>query len=490
MGQLRFVAPDWSRLPAGAVDNAYLTGMEGVPFPSRNLREGDQLVIHRDVRESGNFNILWQVPERGPLMLSTACLMERAKPYWLPIELARGTLHRLRNQQWVWHCMGLTTPESYRSLEREAMLAFARAVTMQSQPELACEEAQASIVCALEAGQALAAAYVEQVLALRHEQTDRLPTLLGSRLPAELTDAATSTLTSSFNTAVVPLTWSTLEPAEGEFDWTASDAYFQWLKGKSLKVCSGPLVRLDAGWLPDWMYLWEDDFDSIHSYLQQYLTAVVQRYRGQVHVWHCAAGLNMPGELGMSEEEKLRLAVLAIDAVRRADPRTPVIVSFDQPWGEYLREDEMDLPPFHFADALVRADLGLSGVGLELNMGYAQGGTLPRDVLELSRLIDRWSTLGVPLLTFLTAPSSSQSDPLASHNATTVHPQITPELQAEWLEPWLSVLVAKQTVHGLFWNQFTDNEPHRWPHSGLFDVNGTAKPIAKVLAALKTQHLS
>jgi hypothetical protein len=490
MGQLRFAAPHRDRLPGGAVEQAYLTGMEAVPFPSRNFWDGEQIVLARDVRESGNFHILWNVPRRGPLLLSTASLMERERPYLLPVELARGTLNRLRNQLAYWQSMGLVTPPGYEALEQAALGEFAKAATQQANPGVAALAAEASLQQTLAAIDLLAEAYVEQVLALRHEQSRTLSTILGCALPQQpLSETAARDYLATFNAACPPIAWKQIEPVEGEIDWSSADRQFQWLKGKGLKVSAGPLLRLDTGYLPDWLYLWEDDFEAIQGYVQQFVSSAVARYRGQVQIWHCAAGLNLPGGLALNEEQKLRLAVIAIDAVRRSDPRTPVIVSFDQPWGEYLQQDEMDLPAFHFADALVRADLGLSGVGLEMNIGYSPGGTLPRDMLELSRLIDRWSTLGVPLLAMLSAPSSASIDPLASMRATTVSGKVSPEDTANFLRPWLSMLVAKQAVHGVLWNQYTDSDPHRWPHSGLVDTTGAAKPIAEVMAALRRAHV-
>ena len=92
-----------------------------------------------------------------------------------------------------------------------------------------------------------------------------------------------------------------------------------------------------------------------------------------------------------------------------------MVVSFDQPWGEYIARQDQELTPLHFADTLVRGELGLAGVGLEIHYGYWPGGTLPRDPLEVSRQLDRWSQIGVPLMVFLSAPSGSGADPLARH---------------------------------------------------------------------------
>ena len=102
-----------------------------------------------------------------------------------------------------------------------------------------------------------------------------------------------------------------------------------------------------------------------------------------------------------------------VELVRSLDPDTPALVSFDQPWAEYMRQRESDFPPLHFADALIRAGLGLAGLMLEINVGYSPGGTLPRHPLEFSRLLDAWSLLGLPLWLSLCAPSAYHEDPLA-----------------------------------------------------------------------------
>jgi hypothetical protein len=162
---------------------------------------------------------------------------------------------------------------------------------------------------------------------------------------------------------------------------------------------------MDKHALPDWLFL-DDDFEEVQSSVLEFIEAVAQRYRGKVNLWHVAARMNQDGAFEYSEEQRLRLVVEAVDRVRSADPRTHQIVSFDQPWGEYIARKDQELTPLHFADTLVRGELGLAGVGLEINYGYWPGGTLPRDALEVSRHIDRWSQLGVPLMAFLSVPAA------------------------------------------------------------------------------------
>ncbi len=129
------------------------------------------------------------------------------------------------------------------------------------------------------------------------------------------------------------------------------------------------------------------------------------RYRGKVHFWN-AAGRVITGEvLGLDDEQKLRLAVRAVEVIRSLDPQTPVIVSLDQPWAESMCRRDTELNPLQFADALVRSDLGLAGIGMEINLGMTAQATLRRDLLEFNNQLDMWSSLGLPLLISIAVPS-------------------------------------------------------------------------------------
>jgi hypothetical protein len=236
------------------------------------------------------------------------------------------------------------------------------------------------------------------------------------------------------------------------------------------------------------------DVDAIARQVRQFIAATAERYRGRVHLWHCAAGINKAGDLPLSDEQKMRLTVMAIDAARRVDPRTPVIISFDQPWAEYLAFENSELPPLHFADTLVRADLGIAGLGLEINLGYWPGGTLPRDVLDISQLLDQWSLLGLPLVVLLTLPSSADQDLLARPDiGRPTRPfladELTPQAQKSILERLLPVFLARQSVQALVWNQVFDAFPHKYSNAGLFNAQGMPKAALSALLAFRREHL-
>jgi hypothetical protein len=272
------------------------------------------------------------------------------------------------------------------------------------------------------------------------------------------------------------------------------DAQLAWCDQHALRLLGGPLVQLDRSSLPEWVFRWENRYDAFEDAARKYVRGVVRRYDEAVDVWVCAGRLNVEGALAFSEEQRLRLAVAMIEVVREASSRTPVVVSFDQPWAEYLATDDYDLSPLHFADALVRAELGVGGIALEMNLGYWPGGCLPRDLLAISRHLDRWSLLGIPLMVYLTMPSSVDSDPQAVGNSQVIHrnggARSTPAMDQGLASQLIPLLLSKPSLHALVWNQLSDVEPHEFPHSGVLDHAGNAKPLLSVLGDIRKQLLA
>jgi hypothetical protein len=271
------------------------------------------------------------------------------------------------------------------------------------------------------------------------------------------------------NMVAVPFTWRSLEPTANMPNWQISDAQIDWCQAHQLRICGGPLVRVEPAALPEWLNS-AAGFDHMLARIERYLLAVVERYAGRVQLWNCAAGLNTSMGLPLTEEQRLRLTVRAIEVVRAADRNTPIIIMLDQPWGEYLRDERRQLSPIHLADVLVRGDLGLSGFGLRINFGLARGATLPRDVLEVSRQIDRWSVFNLPLLVELTLPSASASGGRS---------------EQVWIEQMMPVLLGKPAVQAVFWGRLSDGGNDEFSDRGLFDPQGRPKPAFQAFSTVR-----
>jgi len=486
MGLMRFRVSPVDRITEEAVQQAYLAGMDRVAWPVRTSYEGGELLLQRSVSDSGNLHIPWPVEEQGRVTLATGSLMERPEPYLLPLELARGTIAQVRNQLSEWQVIGLTAPDAVHARSAEAIEHFSQAAVVQDDVAASARWAEAALRAALDAGNLLAAAYVEQALAVRRRSGGKLASFLGADLGATLLDNYTARqYLLSFNAAEVPVCWRDSQTTEGNFSWTTSDAQLEWCRTHGLKVLAGPLLALDPRALPDWLYLFEDDFESVLDFVSAFVRAAVTRYRSKVDYWICAGRINAAESLSLSEQEKLRLVARSIELVRGLDPNTPVLVSFDQPWAEYMRRRESDFPPLHFADVLARAGLGLAGLMMEINLGYYPGGTLPRHPLEFNRQLDTWSLLGLPLWLSISAPSAHHADPLAQRRIAIPPGSWTAAAQQAWAARFVPLALAKPTVQGVVWNQLRDSVPHDFPHGGLFDERRQAKPALRTLAALR-----
>ena len=489
MGLMRFISPP-DRIGDETAEQAYMSGFDRIPWQVRVRHNGGELVLERLASDSGNLHIPWEVEGYGQVTLSTATLMERPEAYHLPLELARGKIGQVRNQLAEWEMSGLGVPKPVHEKVGEALGYFAQAAVVEHDSGQSIRLAEEAVRAALEAANLLAASYADHVLGDRPSASQKLGTFLGADLGRSLLDEQTGKqIVRAFNAANVPLVWRDVETSEGHYFWDISDQQVEWAERAGLTLSAGPLLQLDQRTLPDWLALYENDFESVVLFASEFLKAAVTRYRGRISVWRCAGRVNTADVLSLTEEEKVRLAARAVELTRALDADKPILVSFDQPWAEYLSRREMDFPPLHIADALVRADLGLSGVMLEINVGYHPGGTLLRDPVEFGRQLDYWNLLGVPLFIGLTVPSASDADPLAQRRAGLRPGAWTPENQLVWVSRFVPLLLAKPYVHGVLWNQLCDFEPHDFPHGGLFDLRRQPKPALGRLAAIRQAYL-
>lgn len=498
MGLMRFVADDQRLVTESRVARAYVAGPDETPTYGRTLLSGDQIVIERVDDSSGCFSIPWPIPGRGDWLLATASLMEREKPYQLEVELARGLVFRLRDQLAAWEALGLKTREDILQGVRKATQDFSRAAVSQNvDPKEAGGHAREALDTAADASCRLAEIYAEQALSLRMANDQRLTTLLGVRLSGQApgTEKA-KRLAATFNLVNVACGWGAVEPSEGRRNWASSDKPIEWARNEGLRVCVGPLLEFDDRLLPDWAYLFEGDPETLSTLMIAHVRESVKRYRGKAQLWHVGSKINRDKVLSLSDEQRLQIVANAVRVIRQLDPSTPVVVGIDQPWGEYRATRPGDLTPLDFADALERADLGIAGFELELNIGYHPLGTEFRNPLALSRLVDLWNVrLDSPLMLSVTFPAEAEPDPGADSRLAIVAGGddpglLNPAFQADWARRRLPMLIAKNAVQVVIWGEASDRHPHVYPHAGLYDAANQERPIMGVLQDLRNRLLS
>lgn len=462
---------------------AYISGADGRVFPTRVEFDGDHMICRRRTSDSGKMHVAWPVAGFGRPVLSTASLPEREQPYLLPLELARGKIVQVRNQLSAWEMAGMAVPDDFEPLHREAHRLLGKAAARQNVPAEAGDLAVEALDQACQAAEVLIRGYTRQRLAVRGQRFRQLPASLGcnlGRLAPDENPEGSAMFCRAFNAATIPIEWRHVEPVEGEYHWELHDAQVDWCQQHKLLMTGGPLLDLGADGLPAWLRQWEGDRFNLQSFICDFVETAIARYLGRIRNWTIAARTNTGGALALNEEDRLNLVARTLETAKQVDEEIQLFVRVDQPWGEYQARGQHRLSPLQFVDALGRFGASLSGIELAINVGYHPGGSALRDAFEMSRLIDRWSSLGFPVHVSLAFPSAEKLDPrAASDREVDEHGWRTgwsEQGQVEWLDLHLPLLMAKPAVVGINWAHFSDAVPHEWPHAGLLRPDGTAKP--------------
>lgn len=494
MGLIRFAVH-----PASMLDNwpevhaGYLVGADGRIFPTRIELQDNIIGCRRTSAESAKFHVVWPVEGFGRIVLPTASLPENEKPYLLAVELARGKIVQVRNQAATWELAGLRIPQEFAEPHRKAHRLFFRASSIQSRPEEASKLADEALQYACEASDLLTRSYAAQSLAGRLLRFGSLPLSIGCDLQGQVPPAATQDLFNSmFSAANVSVPWRIIEAIEGEYNWETTDRQLDWCESQKLMVRGGPLLDLGSNCLPTWLSRWENDVLNLQSFVCDFVETAVSRYLGRIRVWEICTRMNTGNALALSEEVRLTLTARVLDVARQVDEESQLIIRIDQPWGDYQSRGQNRLSPLQIVDALVRSGVGLSGVNLELAFGYKQGGSFNRDLLEISRLIDTWTLLDIPIFVTLICPSAATNDPMAVPEIQT-NPNVWPSplderVQADWLEQMLELLVAKHRVAGVYFPHFAESSPHEFPQAGLVRADDTPKPATERILSQRLGH--
>jgi hypothetical protein len=103
-------------------------------------------------------------------------------------------------------------------------------------------------------------------------------------------------------------------------------------------------------------------------------------------------------------------------------------------------------------------------------MAYDVQHTLPRDLLEFHRLLEHWSTFGLPMVLSLSLPTRAGDEEEESRLA--------------YIRDLLSACSRKPLVHGVVWNQLQDTPGLP---SGALNEKGQPKRLLKLFNELYAQ---
>ena len=509
MGMMQLFIPELERMDSRFSTTAHVTGIEGVAWAGQISIKNNVLSIERAIDESGKVQLVWPTFTRGPLLLSTASLRCNQPPYFLPTELARGSMDRLAMRQADWARWGIQPTDNYRRLLGGAQNFFIDAIVAAENFAKAELAAQASIEYSLAASRQLCQSFSRQLLANRNKQEGKLATMLGCRLPLGPDwTSIIKTIQPMMTTGWVDASWQNVALRSGKKDFARLNAQCDWCRSAGLQVVCGPLINLQPHAIGELFFLL-DDFNSVVQAACEYAAKVVRELRGKVDVWFVGHAFNALNDLNLDEDQIMSLTANLLQTVQEIDPTTPCILGIDMPFGEYLGTSERAISPVQFADAIIRSELGVNGLLLEMNFGLWPHGTPMRDTIDFSNLIDLWASLGLPLLISMSGPTTAASidvgdTPLVTSRYNSINQWAMPnqlgsstavkglvrQSSGSQIFENLTLALAKSAVQGIFWNQPDVISSPALPQAGLLDIHNRPTDLLNGLINLRKRHVA
>src|SRR5882672_4094119 len=350
---------------------AYAVGPESVPIQADIIQRDGMLVVSRPDDVPVGLSLLWESGPAGAYHLETTRLQPRERPYILNVELARLRLMKIVQKQEDWNLFDFPRAEKFMTKFRDTQDLFSESLTKLDDPATAAQLADDSLSRAILLSEELAMFHMELLVNRRRQSNSFVRHIFGCRVDSSVQNQRyREMLAGNFDYAVLPLPWKVLQPQEGVFDTQLIDNWAESLTKKRIPIIAGPLVNFDEADLPDWMFIWENDFDTIRELAYAHVQRLVQRYRKAVSLWNVVAGLATNRAFTLTFEQMIEMTRLLVAQVKNVLPQARTLVTVTQP------------------------------------------GNFMRDLFQVSALLDRFSTLGRPVfITAVSAPGRPTPDP-------------------------------------------------------------------------------
>lgn len=540
---LRFVSLDPTPTTTGILPGAYLVGKDnvaiagevtvrdGIVVCEKGSSEAAAIAVQLDLGQErldqlGGDTTIEGVTLRplGTWTLQTCLLPQRESPYLLVLELARHRIMMFLTKLEDWQAIESTEGTLPMRLYEAAKTAFVQAMVHAHDSILSDSQASKlalrALWIALEASERLALQQAQQDFTPRSngsmyesietEHTDpakRKPILHPGRggvmlplkpaigtvvSPNVFAPMTQDAITRSCDFITVPMRWIEMEPAEGEYDYTKTDRWIEWaIRQAKIPVVGGPLIDFRSASVPDWLYIWENDYETLRELVYEHIKTLVTRYRRTVTRWTVCSGLHCGEHFKLSFEQMMDLTRICVLVTRKLHPRAKIQVEITQPWGEYHTHDRASLPPLLYAEMLSQAGIQIDAFSLRMQMGSYRPGLQTRDLMAFSSMLDQYAMLDRPItISSFGAPSSkiNPRDTLPDTPGPGMWRRPWDEdTQADWLSAYGAVALSKPYIESICWHELADNSGSTDMRTGgLMDIKGLGRLSLDRLTDLRT----
>lgn len=487
--------------PADRVNlvGAYVFGQSSVPVRAELDYNDGQISVTKRIPGASGLTLLWNVGETGTYLLSTTRLPERTRPYNLHVELARGRIMQIAHKQEEW---GLFDYKDAKELNEDFKVVRRQFIESlkADDPAKAAELADKALANAVTLSEKLSLFHADIFLARR-----RASSLSVGRTGFGCTADLFSTdekyhkiMTDGFDFISVPIPWKHVEPKESQYQYEEVDVWMSWARQARRPVHAGPLLSFDQSDLPEWLYIWEHDYDSLRELIYEHVQRVVKRYAKQVGVWNVVSGIHAQNSFNLSFEQLMELTRMSCLLVKQLAPKSQVMIDLAAPWGEYYAHNQRTIPPLLYADMASQSGIKFDSFGISMQMGVPVEGLYVRDLMQISALLDEFMKFGKNVhVTACEVPSGVTPDKwdrwsgkASVAEAGQWHAPWSQRLQAEWLQAFYRIAISKPYVDTICWRDLADYGNHYLPHGGLCAEDMTAKLAYRELRNFKAYLMS
>lgn len=463
---------------------AYLFGADMIPLHQVQIEYKDGVIdCTKRSLDSAGLALLWTVEGVGRLLLPTTRLPERAEPYNLNVELARARLMQITLKREDWALF--EEENGFADLAHEAQDLFIQALQHISDPQRASELADESLRKGIIFSERLAAKHAEQFLAVRCKHRGLGRHSLGCTIDsAKMKDVTyRKRLFDMFGFVTIPIRWSAIETEPGHYDFSALDECLEYLAGKRLALCAGPLLCFTPSLVPLWLREGTYAFEKVRETAYEFVSQIVSRYAKYIHAWRVIGGMNALNCFGFSFEQIIEMTRTACLAAKSADSKSRKVVELMLPWGEYYAADRNTIPPLVYADMVIQSGINFDAFGLPLVFGRDEPGAHVRDMMQISSRLDCFAPVAKPVhITSILIPDRTDSGAGNPEKAGYWRKPWTPEVQAEWVESIYKAALGRPFIHTVTYGQLSDASEGPVAGGGLLNASMSPKKAMTVMA--------
>jgi endo-1,4-beta-xylanase len=240
------------------------------------------------------------------------------------------------------------------------------------------------------------------------------------------------------------------------------------------------------------------DFPSLNTKTDEHISALVSRYRDQIDTWNVINEAHFRGgALDLNRDEITTLTKTGIEAIRKHDPGSRIIIECMFDWyGESRRlwpDDDFTVSILDYWKQLDEAKVDYDIIGQQLYNGglirffadHREGqlvGMPTWDLEHLSSVLDESSRFGKPVHITEQSVPSTWDDDWFQYGAGWWHRPWDEEVQAEFLRAFYTIGFSKPKVEAISWWSISDTDLNLIHTGGLLTEDGRPK---KAYFALK-----